>query len=83
MDIIKLIPREQLLELKIEESQYEKTVEEIIEYTQNDFFPTIVTNFIKYINNAYSQRDKLKEEQTSYKTDVGSFSLFGYLLAKV
>ena len=50
------------------------------------FYPFTVMSEKKFENlvNRYTTIVfKLKEEQTSYKTDVGSFSLFGYLLAKV
>ena len=67
MDIIRLIPQEDIDHLKIESSGYENLVKEIVKTVKEDFLPKIYDNLNKYIISAYFNREELlKTYQPEY-----------------
>jgi len=62
LDIIRLIPMEDLTELKITEDTYDELIKDILIFIETDFIPIIVTNLEKYFKEAYFNREKLLKE---------------------
>lgn len=58
-DIMRLIPQEDITELKITEDKYSELVNDILTHIENDFIPIIIKNMEKYIKDAYYNREKI------------------------
>ena len=61
MNIIRMIPQEDLEHLKIESNEYENLAKDIISKIKETFLPKIITNLTNYISNAYFNRDELRK----------------------
>ncbi len=61
MNIIRMIPQDDLEYLKIESSEYENLVKDIVVKIKEIFLPKIITNLTDYISNAYFNREELKK----------------------
>ena len=64
-DIIRFIHCEDLDELKINEEKYAETTEEIFKIVQEKYIPTLVNNIIKYVEDAYINRQECSEKNMS------------------
>jgi len=66
-EIIRLIPQEDLEELKIDSSIHSDLVKEIVEKIEEEILPKVIVNLKKYFLEAYYNRDDLlKTQDLSY-----------------